>query len=93
MVESSGDDALCPGSFRLQLVHLLAGVQAVFTHVHPVIGGGRDHDTNPAKAADQEAPQLQTRVRHGASECVKTPLLLRNLVSKRWSRRNKVRPL
>lgn len=73
MVESSGDDALRPGSLRLQLVHPLAGIQAVLAHVHPFIGGGRDHDTDPAEAADEEPAELQTRVRHGASECVKTP--------------------
>lgn len=73
MVDSSGDDAVSPGSLRLQLVHPLAGIQAVLAHVHPVIGGGRDHDPHPAEAADQEPAQLQTRIRHGASECVKTP--------------------
>lgn len=73
MVESSGDDALRPGSLCLQLVHPLAGIQAVLAHVHPFIGGGRDHDTYPAEAADEEPAELQTRVRHGASECVKTP--------------------
>lgn len=73
VVEPSGDDALLPGSPRFQLVHLFAGVQAVFAHVHPVVGGGRDHDSQPAEAADQEPAKLQTRVRHGASVCVKTP--------------------
>lgn len=73
VVEARGDDALLPGSPRLQLVHLFAGVQAVFAHVHPVVGGGRDHDSQPAEAADQEPAQLQTGVGHGASVCVKTP--------------------
>lgn len=73
VVEPRGDDAVLPGSPRLQLVHLFAGVQAVFAHVHPVVGGGRDQDSQPAEAADQEPAQLQTRVRHSASVCVKTP--------------------
>lgn len=45
MVEPSGDGALLPGSPRLQLVHLFAGVQAVFANVHPVVGGGCDQDS------------------------------------------------
>lgn len=73
MVEAGGDDALLPGSPRLQLVHLFAGVQAILAHVHPVVGGGRDHDCQPAEAADQEPAQLQTGVGHGASVCGKTP--------------------
>lgn len=66
MVESCGDDTLRPGSLGSQLIHLLAGVQTVFTHSHPVIGGCRDHDAQPAEAADEKAAQLKTRVRHGA---------------------------
>lgn len=60
VVESRGEDALRPGSFTTQLIHLLAGVQPVFAHCHPVVGGCRDHDAHPAQAADEEAAQLET---------------------------------
>lgn len=66
MVDPRGDDTVRPGSLGLQLIHLLAGVQPVFTHVHPVVGGRRDQDAQPAQAADEEAAQLETRVGHGA---------------------------
>jgi len=64
VVESRGDDAFGPGSFGFQLVHLLARVQAVFAHDHPVVGGDGDDDAQPADAADDEAAQLETRVCH-----------------------------
>lgn len=67
MVESCGDDTLRPGSLGSQFIHLFAGVQTVFAHNHPVIGGCRDHDAQPAEAADEEAAKLKTRVRHGAN--------------------------
>ena len=74
MVESRGDDTLRPGSLGSQLIHLLAGVQTVFTRVHPVIGGCRDHDAQPAEAADEKTAQLKTRVRHDAN-CAQRPLV------------------
>lgn len=67
VVESCGNDTVRPGSLGFQLIHLFAGVQTVFTHIHPVIGGCRDHDAQPAEAADETAAQLETRVRHGAN--------------------------
>lgn len=45
VVESRGDDTVRPRSPGFQLIHLLAGVQTVFTHNHPVVGGCRDHYT------------------------------------------------
>lgn len=71
MVQSCGDDALRPGALGPQLVHLLAGVESVFTHDHPVVGGCRDDDAQPAEAAEEEAAHLETRIGHGAEECVK----------------------
>lgn len=67
MVESCGDDTVRPGSLGSQLIHLFAGVQTVFAHSHPVIGGRRDHDAQPAEAADEKAAQLKTSVHHGAN--------------------------
>lgn len=64
VVERCRDDTLCPGSLRDQLVHLLAGVQTVFAHRHPVICGCGDHDADPAKGAEEKSTQLDTRVRH-----------------------------
>lgn len=72
MVDSRGHDALRPGSLDSQLIHLFAGVQAVFAQVHPVIGGDRDDDAQPAEEADEEPAQLEARVGHGARLCVKT---------------------
>ena len=66
VVDSRGHDALGPGSLDSQLIHLFAGVQAVFAQVHPVIGGHRDDDAQPAEEADEEAAQLEARVGHGA---------------------------
>lgn len=72
VVESCRNDTVCPGSPAFQLVHLLAGVQTVFTHRHPVVGGRRDHDAQPAEGAEEKAAQLETRVGHGYTLCVKT---------------------
>lgn len=70
MVESRGDDAVRPGALGFQLVHLLAGIQAVLTHVDPVVGAGGQQDGEPADAADQEAAHLETRVGHEERESV-----------------------
>lgn len=64
MVESRGDDTVRPRALGPELIHLLAGVQTVFAHVHPVVGGCGDDDAEPAEAADEKAAQLQTRVPH-----------------------------
>lgn len=66
VVSSRGDDALRPGPLDPQLIRLHAGVRAVFTRDRPVVGGRRDHDAQPAEAADEEAAQQKTRVGHGA---------------------------
>lgn len=64
VVERSRDDTLCPGSLGDQFVHLLAGVQTVFAHHHPIVRGRGDHDADPAKGAEEKSTQLDTRVSH-----------------------------
>lgn len=89
VVESRGDDAFRPRSLGTQLIHLFTGVQAVFAHVHPVIGGCRDHNAQPAEKADEKPAQLKTRVRHSALLCLKTacPRVTNceNFTTKVWS--------
>ena len=58
--KSSRDYTLSPGSLASQLIHLLAGVQTVFTHHHPLVGGYGNNDAHPAQAAQQEAAHLET---------------------------------
>ncbi len=51
VIQSSRDDALCPQALGLQLIHLPAGVHAVFTGHHPVVCCGRYYNASPADAA------------------------------------------
>lgn len=64
VVKSRGDNAVCPRAPDAQLVHLLAGVQTVFTHDHPVVRSCGNHYTQPAQTTEEEAGELKTGVGH-----------------------------
>lgn len=66
VVQSCGDDAVCPRPLGAQLVHLLTGVEPVLAVDHPVVGGCGDHNAQPAQDTQEKTAQLEAGVRHDA---------------------------